>query len=291
MIQKQYIEIEYAKDYIKPRPIDFHKGNCGRVLIIAGSYGMAGAAVLCGNAALKSGAGLVTLAVPNSLFVIAQCGVTEATCIVREEILENHNKSYLEQFNAIAIGPGIGKSIENFELIRFILDTTSCPVIIDADGINTICEYDEKHTINDLCKHRVVFTPHPGEAMRMLHYYGLSDIIIHDRHNVVRKLADATESVVLLKGNETLVTAPNDVISVNSTGNPGMATGGSGDVLTGVITALAGAGLDGSVATRCGAYMHGLAGDIAAERIGQWGMTAKDILACLPEAFKTVVGC
>lgn len=291
MIQNQYIRNEYAKDYIKPRPKEFHKGNCGRVLIIAGSYGMAGAAVLCGNAALKSGAGLVTLAVPSSLFEIVQCGVTEATCIRRDEILKDHKKSYLEQFNAIAIGPGMGKNIENFELIKFVLSATSCPVVIDADGINTICEYDDTYTMNDLCKHRIIFTPHPGEANRMLHHYNMHDINSHDRYSVVRGLADITESVVLLKGNETLVTAPNDIITVNTTGNAGMATGGSGDVLTGVITALAGASLDSCVATRCGAYMHGLAGDIAADHIGQWGMTAKDILACLPEAFKTVVGC
>lgn len=292
MLDVGYIGSEYVSSYLKPRDEDAHKGNCGRVLIIAGSVGMAGAAVLCANAALRSGAGLVTVAVPKELFNIVQVAVPEATCVDRDKLMYLENGEYIKKFNAIAIGPGIGVSEGNKSLIQMVLSSTDCPVIIDADGINSLCEYDKDMAItrSHMNKERIIMTPHPGEANRILACAGKSNVATLGRDVAVREAADFAGCVVLLKGHRTLVTQPEDGISCNMTGNAGMATGGSGDVLTGVISALAGSGLNSCISARCGAYVHGLAGDLAAGELGQYGMTSGDIVKYMPHAFKILVG-
>ncbi|MBQ0079653.1 MAG: NAD(P)H-hydrate dehydratase [Eubacterium sp.] len=292
MLEVGYIGTEYVSSYLKPRSDEAHKGDCGRVLIIAGSVGMAGAAVLCARAALRSGAGLVTVAVPKELFNILQISVPEATCVDREKLLTMEDGKYIEKFNCVAIGPGIGVSQENFRLISDILSRTKCPVVIDADGISTLCRYDDKFSVTNKYAgdERIIMTPHPGEANRILACAQEPPVALIGRDVAVRTLADFTGAGVLLKGHRTLVTQPDDGISCNMTGNPGMATGGSGDVLTGVIGALAASGLTSCIAARCGAYVHGLAGDLAAEELGQYGTISGDIVNYLPHAFKIIVG-
>ena len=287
MAEKGLITLEYVNTVIKERPRDIHKGQCGRVLIAAGSTGMAGAAVLAARGALKSGAGLVTAAVPGDLFVILQTAVPQATCMDISGILSSRS---LDIYGAIAAGPGMGVDEKNYDFIRGILREYSGPVILDADGLNTLCRFDDGLKSIRERRHPVVLTPHPGEADRLLAALGEESIRTSGRTKAAETIAQRTGAIVLLKGAGTLVTMYNEGTYINTTGNPGMATGGSGDVLTGVIAALAAYGADAFDAAKTGAFIHGMAGDIAAERQGEWGMTSVDIEEALPAAFKKTAG-
>lgn len=302
------ITLEYVNTVIKQRPAEIHKGQCGRVLIVAGSVGMAGAAVLAARGALKSGAGLVKIAVPKELFTILQVAVPQATCVDASEISGSLAQGSLDIYDAAAIGPGLGVEEKTYLLIKDILKNYNGPVVVDADGINCLCRYDAG--LQSLAKRTapVILTPHVGEADRLLRAIGevcaerAEELSVGNlgRQKAAELISSHTGAVVLLKGAGTVVTGtvqhvdevPTDKQGtyINTTGNPGMATGGSGDVLTGVIAALAANGTDPFEAAKAGAFMHGLAGDIAAEIHGQWGMTAVEIEGSLPAAFKKVVG-
>ena len=265
--------------FIKKRDKDSHKGNYGKLLIYAGSKGMAGAAVLCARAALRSGAGLVRVSVPEELFPILQIGVPEATCITREQIFED-----LNQYSAIAVGPGLGSDLSDGKRIKKLLEMTSRPVVLDADGLNLMQ--------NDLealksAKAQLIITPHPGEAARLLKKTTAE--INGDRLGSARELAAVTGAVTVLKGAGTIVALPEGKTYVNTSGNPGMATGGSGDVLTGIIAALAGQGLNIEEAAVAGVFLHGLAGDLGAEQVGEHGLTASDIAYHAALAIKNVL--
>jgi NAD(P)H-hydrate epimerase len=240
---------------------------------------MAGAAVLCARAALRTGAGLVRVSVPEELFPILQVGVPEATCITRERLFED-----LMQYSAIAIGPGLGDEIENGKLIKKILYTTDKPVVIDADGLNLL--RDDLDAMKN-AKAKVIITPHPGEAARLLNR-SASDIN-RDRQKSAAELAAVTGSVTVLKGAGSVVATPEGKTYINTTGNPGMATGGSGDVLTGVIAALAGQGLEPEAAAAAGVYLHGLAGDLARDQMGEYGLVASDIANMVALAIKSIL--
>ena len=295
----------YIKNLIGPRPRDSHKGNNGRVLIIAGSEGMAGAAVMAAKAALKSGAGLVTVSISRQLFPILQTAVPEAMCMGREGILTED----LSRYDAVAVGPGIGRGESQYRMVEHLLQDYGGPLIIDADGINSLCEYGiapSRLRMYDMQTVRgdapLVLTPHPGEADRLLLSFRQRPVSDLGRETAARTLARLTGGIVVLKGAGTLVSmsvGQDTEIWQNPTGNPGMATGGSGDVLTGVTAALAaysragGAGAPAmklTDAVRAAVYMHGLAGDLAAARIGEIGMTAMDIADALPEAFRKIAG-
>lgn len=281
------IDLGYVNTIIRERPCEIHKGQCGRVLIIAGSKGMAGAAVLAAGGALRSGAGLVRLAVPEELFIILQTAVPQATCM---SISQELSPRSLDIFGAIAIGPGIGVDEENYIRIKKILSGFMKPVVLDADGLNTMCRFDRRLESLRKRKGKTILTPHEGEADRLLKALGRDSVKSMGRREAAETIAGETGAVVLLKGSKTLVTMEGFGTYINTTGNPGMATGGSGDVLTGVIAALAGYGISAFDAARSGAFIHGMAGDIAAERLGQWGMTSVDIEEALPAAFKKIVG-
>lgn len=281
------ITFEYVNTLIKERPKEIHKGQCGRVLIAAGSVGMAGAAVLAARGALKSGAGLVKIAAQDELFNILQVAVPQATCM---SISDGFSERSLEIYGAIAIGPGIGVDEKNYLLIENILKNYDGPVIIDADGINSICRFGKKLDVLKESRGAVILTPHPGEGNRILAALGEKSIEVIGRTKAAELISEKTGAAVLLKGAGTLVTHRERSTYINTTGNPGMATGGSGDVLTGVIAAIAASGIDPFDAVKTGAFIHGMAGDIAAENIGQWGMTAVDIEEALPAAFKKIVG-
>jgi len=269
----------YVNTFIKKRERDIHKGDCGKVLIFAGSKGMAGAAVLCARAALRMGAGLVRVSVPEELFPILQMGVPEATCITRERLLED-----LMQYSAIAIGPGLGVDAENGALIRKIIYMTDKPVVIDADGLNLLRnDLDEMKN----ARAKLIITPHPGEAGRLLNKSAAE--INRDRLESARGLAAVTGAVTVLKGAGSVVATPDGKTYINTTGNPGMATGGSGDVLTGVIASLAGQGLDPEAAATAGVFLHGLAGDMAAEQTGEYGLIASDIANMIAFAIKSIL--
>lgn len=273
------ITCAYVNTFIKKRNKDIHKGNCGKILIIAGSKGMTGAAVLCARAALRSGAGLVRVSIPEELFPIIQIGVPEATCIARERSLNE-----LMQYDAVAIGPGLGDDEQDGLLVKRILELYDKPIVIDADGLNLL---SSDLALMKNSKAKIIITPHPGEAARLLKVK-VSDIN-KDRLRSATELATATGAVTVLKGAGSVVATPEEITYINTTGNPGMATGGSGDVLTGLITALLGQGLDRVAAATAGVYLHGLAGDLKANQIGEYGLIASDIAEMLAVAIKVTL--
>ena len=277
----------YVNTFIRERSADTHKGQCGRVLVLAGSKGMAGAAVLAAGAALRSGAGLVQAAVPDELFTILQTAVPQATCISTSDDFSHRS---LEIYDAAAVGPGLGVDEQKYYTIKKILKEYEGTVVLDADGINNMCRFDRD--LESLRKRQapLILTPHPGEGDRLLDAIGAKELRCSSREEAVRYICEKTGAVVLLKGSGTLVAAPGEQTYINTTGNPGMATGGSGDVLTGVIAAIAASGVPAADSARAGAFIHGMAGDIAADRLGQWGTTSLDIQMALPAAFRKITG-
>lgn len=262
----------FVNTSIKKRDKELHKGDCGKVLVIAGSKGMAGAAILSARGALRSGAGLVRVSIPEELFPILQVGVPEATCVSRSLPPER-----LDEYQAIVIGPGLGDDLSNVPLIHTVLKSNCPAMVLDADGLNLLAG---NQALKDAAKHageRLILTPHPGEAARLL---GCSCAEINgNRVGSVCSMTEQFGAVTVLKGAGTLVATPNGKTYINTTGNPGMATGGSGDVLSGIIGALAGQGCSCLAAAACGVYIHGFAGDIASKALGEYGMIASDIAA------------
>lgn len=283
MENTRLIDKAFVNTLIKKRHKDLHKGDCGKVLVIAGSKGMAGAAILSARGALRSGAGLVRVSVPEELFPVIQVGVPEATCVSRTLPPDK-----LGEYQAIVAGPGLGDEISNVPLIKMVLESKVKAVILDADGLNLLAyDADLNKTAKKTGK-RLVITPHPGEAARLLGC--TSKEINGDRLLAVRSLSEHFGAVAVLKGAASLVASPAKETYINTTGNPGMATGGSGDVLSGIIGALAGQGLSCFEAAAAGVYIHGLAGDTAAETLGEYGMIASDIAAMTALSLYKTIG-
>ena len=260
-----------------------HKGNFGKLLLLCGSRGYTGAAFFAAMGALRAGAGLVFLGVPESIYGIEAVKLNEPVIFplpdaggrlsadAVPEILTR-----LPQMDAVLVGPGLGQSEGTLAVVRAVLEKAECPVVVDADGINVLSAH------RDLLRGRklpTILTPHDGEFAR------LGGVIGEDRMAAAAALAEELGCTVLLKGHETCVT---DGVNgyINPTGNPGMAVGGSGDVLAGVITALLGAGLPPLEAAACGAWLHGAAGDRCAAELGQYGMLPTDMLSALPRLMK-----
>jgi NAD(P)H-hydrate epimerase len=274
---------------LKPRAKDAHKGDFGKVCIIAGSIGMSGAAALAGRAALRAGAGLVRVATPKSILpIVASIEPSFTTIPLAEDDAGriaadavNTILNLIPDNDCIAFGPGVGISQGVSSVLQRLLEQKGLRLIIDADGLNNLSKVNDWP---DRTKADVVLTPHPGEMRRL--WAGLfREPIPADRRQQAVQFANKTKAVVVLKGAGTVVT-DGVKIYINKTGNPGMATGGTGDVLTGVIAALAGQGLNNFDAAVLGVYIHGLAGDIAAKKIGQISLIATDVIESLGEAFK-----
>lgn len=274
---------------IRPRTDDSHKGDYGKVFVVAGSPGMTGAAYLTSQAALRSGSGLVISGIPGSLNPIMEVKLTEVMtrplsetgsgtlgAKAKPEIIEA-----AEECDVVALGPGLGTKKETVTLVKDLIRVLTRPLVLDADGLNAF--EGDVETLG-MRKFRTVITPHPGEMARLLDRE--ISAIQSDRIGVARSVAELTDCVVCLKGHRTVVAGPDGSSYVNETGNSGMATGGSGDVLTGMIASFIGQGIDDYSAAVSGVYLHGLAGDIAAEKKGPFSMIASDIIDCLPEAFK-----
>ena len=260
-----------------------HKGNFGKLLLLCGSRGYTGAAFFAAMGALRAGAGLVFLGVPESIYGIEAVKLNEPVIFplpdaggrlsadAVPEILTR-----LPQMDAVLVGPGLGQSEGTLAVVRVVLEKAECPVVVDADGINVLSAH------RDLLRGRklpTILTPHDGEFAR------LGGVIGEDRMSAAAALAEELGCVVLLKGHETCITDGTDGY-INPTGNPGMAVGGSGDVLAGVITALLGAGLPPLEAAACGAWLHGAAGDRCAAELGHYGMLPTDMLSALPRLMK-----
>lgn len=267
-----------------------HKNTFGHVLILAGSPRMAGAAALTGLAAMRSGAGLVTLGVPRSLNAVVQKKISPVLMTfplpeTRKKTLSvsacRPLKSQLKKFRAVGVGPGLSEDKSTRNLILKLIETVSLPMVIDADGLNALARKPE---VINKCRHPRILTPHPGEMVRLT---GLSkDQIASNRRNIAREFARIHGCIVLLKGHNTIVADPSGKIYTNRSGNAGMATAGSGDVLTGMITAFLGQGLAPFEAAKLGAYLHGKAGDLSARKKTRLAMIATDIIDSIPLALK-----
>lgn len=271
------------KQWLPRRPRNAHKGNFGKILLLCGAVGYTGAPALAAMAAARTGAGLIFVGVPQSIYPIVagkllepmvfplpeENGILSAAAI--PEILQR-----LSQCDACLIGCGLGKSEGAYAVVKAVLENAVCPVVVDADGINVL----EGHI--DVLRGAacpIILTPHEGEFLR------LGGTLENGRLNGAKRLHQETGATVLLKGHRSVIFG-DDGIYVNNTGNPGMATGGSGDVLSGVIVSLLGQGLNPTKAAAAGAWLHGLAGDFCALRFGEYGLLPSDLIEMLPRLLK-----
>lgn len=260
-----------------------HKGNFGKILLLCGSRGFTGAAYLAAMGALRTGAGLVFLGVPESIYAIEAVKLNEPVVFplpdadgklceaAIPEILRR-----LPNMDAVLIGCGLGQSEGTLAVVKAVLEHAECPVVLDADGINLLSRH------KDILRGRrsgTILTPHDGEFAR------LGGVIGEDRMAAARKMAKDLGCIVLLKGHRTCIT-DGETGYVNHTGNPGMAVGGSGDLLAGIIVSLVGQGIAPLQAAAAGAWLHGAAGDLCAEALGQYAMLPTDMLEALPRLLK-----
>lgn len=335
-----------VQNIIGRRNKEIHKGDCGRIMIAAGSEGMAGAAILAARSALRAGSGLVRTAIPKCLFPIVQVGVPEATCMERRLPIQN-----LADFDAVCAGPGLGEGKESIDFVKELLISYEKTLIVDADGLNIIAHcglFELLRRRADLYPEQTILTPHMGEARRLLETEdpactaapAASKISAASgagpaasaaaRGRIAAALVRKTHAIIVLKGAGTLVAAEGRQTYTNTTGNPGMATAGSGDVLSGIITGLAGqrsqvgtgtaldfapgnpagavpdgTAVPGTEATAgqaakparigafeaalAGVYIHGLAGDLAARELGEYGVTAGDLALYTAYAMKKIL--
>lgn len=279
------------RESLVPRDPDSHKGDFGRVLLVAGSLGKTGAAHLAATGALRSGAGLVTVATPSAcLPIVASMGPEYMTVAVDEtpdgldaaavdELLEMPN-------DVLAIGPGLGQGSGTQAFVRTLVDRCESTLVIDADGLNAFVGHSDELRGRD--GRDIVITPHPGEMARLL---GTSvEEVQANRLDVARTFATTQRLYVVLKGHRTLIATPTGTVFINPTGNPGMATGGTGDVLTGMVAAWLAQLLDAEAACKVAVYLHGIAGDLAAADEGEVSMTAVDLATHIGDAVLQVSG-
>ena len=278
-----FLKHEDILKLLPDRKMNSHKGDYGKILLLCGSRGFTGAAALAAMGALRTGAGLVYLCVPQSIYEIEAVKLLEPIVLP----LPDRNgmyapeaakliDAYMKGKDAVLIGPGLGRSEGVTQAICQVLTSFPGPVVLDADGINAVCKH------KDILRERTkptVLTPHEGEFLRL---YGKK---LTDRVSAAKEMAAELGCIVLLKGNKTVITDGSNCY-LNATGNPGMAVGGCGDVLSGMIVSLLGQGLSPLEAAACAAWIHGAAGDLCAARIGQYGMLPSDMLQVLPRLLK-----
>lgn len=276
------INLESVKRLLKPRHLFSHKGNFGHALLIAGSKGKMGAAVLAARAALRAGVGLLTVHVPAHGNVILQATVPEAIT-TQDQSPDFFSGREIETFySTVGMGPGLGQTAETFSGFEQVLTQFDKPVVLDADALNILAA---KPVLMNKIPGCSILTPHPGEFKRLVGEWQ-NDF---DKLEKLTALAHKLNSVVILKGANSAIALPDGKIYFNSTGNPGMATGGSGDVLTGILTALLAQGYCAEEAAIVGTYVHGLAGDLAASEMGETSLIAGDLVNYLPAAFKSLI--
>lgn len=278
------------KNLLGRRDQKSHKGDYGRVGVIGGSVGFTGAPYLTSTAALKTGSGYVYALVPWAIQNIISIKLTEA--IVRpiedkdmgqftmeslQEILK-----YIKNMDVLAIGPGMGIDADRIYIVHEIIKNAKVPLVLDADALNCI---SNKIEVLENHSSPIIVTPHPGEMARLLNIS--IEKLQEKRVYYSELLAKKYNIIVVLKGHRTVVASPKDGIYINETGNPGMATAGSGDVLTGLIASLLGQGIKPFESAKLGVHLHGMAGDLACEKLGEYGMIASDILDNIPLAIKT----
>lgn len=273
------LEEQDVRRLLMPRDDFAHKGAMGNALIIAGSYGMAGAAVLATRACLRSGVGKVTVHTPRRNYLVMQTAVPEAVMQM------DHEETYFSEsvdstdFDALGIGPGLGL-VENTAIALIgQIRRTSCPIVADADALNILANHQ---AWMQQLPSGIIMTPHPKEFDRMAGSASNND---YERLIRAQQMAEHIKGYIILKGHHSALCMPDGHIVFNATGNSGMATAGSGDVLTGILTALLARGYDKGTACQLGMYLHGLAGDLAAKEVGKESLVASDIIQFLPKAF------
>ena len=289
-IQINWTQPSDATQLLPPRPTHSHKGTYGRVFVVAASTGMTGAAALTSAGALRVGAGLVTLGTPKSLNPILEVKLTEVMTLPLPETTEGslalEAKSHIIEAvertkSVLAIGPGLSQHPETVELVHSLVRESDTPTVIDADGINALSK--SKEILSSLSP-QTVLTPHPGEMARLIGE--TVETLERDRIGIAQRFAQAHDITLVLKGAPTVIARGNGEVWINSTGNAGMATGGMGDILTGLIAGLMAQKVSAFDAAVLGVYLHGLAGDITAESIGMHGLMAGDVLNNVPKAIK-----
>lgn len=276
---------------LDPRPSGAHKGDYGHLFVLAGSPGKTGAAALICDGAMRTGAGLVTLGIPASLNPILEAKLTEAMTEPLPDAATGYLSSdaskqirkLLKGKTALALGPGISTQPQVQKLLLELIPRVPIPLVIDADGITALASQPE---ILKECKSSVVLTPHPGEMARLVGT--TTKKVQDDRIGVAKAFATTYGCIVVLKGNKTIIATPDEKIYINPTGNPGMASGGVGDVLTGMIGGLIAQDLSPLEAAIWGVYLHGMAGDLAVQTVGEIPLIASDILDYIPDALKEV---
>ncbi len=282
---------EEIRQNLPARAVDAHKGNFGHALVIGGSVGKTGAAAMAAQAALRIGAGLVTLAIPSSLNPIMEQKLTEVMTVPLPETssqtlslaAEKALMDIAQDKSVIILGPGLSTHPETQELVRKLLHALRPPLILDADGINALAgDTDSLARV----KTKLVLTPHPGEMARLLGT--TSQKVQSDRLGIVQSFAKRYNVCLVLKGAHTILADPNGPLFINPTGNEGMATAGTGDVLAGMLGGLISQGLDPLQASKIGVYLHGLAGDLVAAHKGAMGMIAGDLIECIPLAIQKI---
>ncbi|MHB8846732.1 MAG: NAD(P)H-hydrate dehydratase [Nitrospirota bacterium] len=278
-----------AHGLMSERDRDAHKGDFGHLMVIAGSLGKAGAAVMAARGALRSGCGLVSVATPVSLVPIIQHQLAEAMCVPAGESIDGtlgigSEEELLKasgRMRAVAMGPGLSTHYETVQVVKNLVQRMEVPLVIDADALNALAGSAD---ILAKAKAPVIVTPHPGEMARLL---GISaDDVQRDRIGSAKGFAEEYDLTVVLKGAGTVIATPDGDAFINVTGNPGMATGGTGDVLAGMIGSLLAQGYGPTEAACLGVYLHGYAGDLAAADKGEAGMIAGDLIEKIPEAIK-----
>lgn len=270
------------------RPDDSNKGTLGSLLCICGSYGMAGAAIMAGKAALRCGIGLLKIAVPKSIYPVCATNILESVYYPLEEtsngVISSKNTDFLlemcEKSSAVVIGCGLSVCDETKNLVQSVITNCEKPLVIDADALNCICNKPE---ILKNLKAPAIITPHPGEMARLLH--STPKTVNSNRENTAIDFAKKFGVVTVLKGAGTIIASPDGEVYINHTGNSGMATGGSGDVLSGIIGSLLAQGASPINAAAAGVFLHGTIGDLAAEKLGKISMLPTDMIDMIPTAY------
>lgn len=270
------------------RPDDSNKGTLGSLLCICGSYGMAGAAILAGKAALRCGIGLLKIAIPKSIYPVCATNILESVYYPLEEtsngVISSKNTDFLlemcEKSSAVVIGCGLSVCDDTKNLVQSVITNCEKPLVIDADALNCICNKPE---ILKNLKVPAIITPHPGEMARLLH--STPKTVNSNRENTAIDFAKKFGVVTVLKGAGTIIASPDGEVYINHTGNSGMATGGSGDVLSGIIGSLLAQGASPINAAAAGVFLHGTIGDLAAEKLGKISMLPTDMIDMIPTAY------
>lgn len=270
------------------RPDDSNKGTLGSLLCICGSYGMAGAAIMAGKAALRCGIGLLKIAIPKSIYPVCATNILESVYYPLEEtsngVISSKNTDFLlemcEKSSAVVIGCGLSVCDDTKNLVQSVITNCEKPLVIDADALNCICNKPE---ILKNLKAPAIITPHPGEMARLLH--STPKTVNSNRENTAIDFAKKFGVVTVLKGAGTIIASPEGEVYINHTGNSGMATGGSGDVLSGIIGSLLAQGASPINAAAAGVFLHGTIGDLAAEKLGKISMLPTDMIDMIPTAY------